>query len=90
MTPSSPREIDLLVSETFQEKLSEDWLMRVIEGALQVALPPDEPGQVSLLVTDDATVKELNRRYRGLDEVTDVLSFSANYPGHWEGEEGVT
>ena len=55
--------------------------------ALEQALPPDAPGQVSLLVTDDATVRELNRVYRGLDEVTDVLSFSATHQGHWEGVE---
>ena len=37
------------------------------------------------MVTGDETVRELNRDFRGLDEVTDVLSFSASHPGHWEG-----
>jgi probable rRNA maturation factor len=57
-----------------------------MDAALQVALPEGEPCQVGLLVTGDATVRELNRDFRGLDEVTDVLSFSASYPGEWEGE----
>jgi probable rRNA maturation factor len=51
-----------------------------------VALPPGETGQVSLLITDDVAIRELNREFRGLDEVTDVLSFSPSHPGHWEGE----
>ncbi|MSQ61631.1 MAG: rRNA maturation RNase YbeY [Dehalococcoidia bacterium] len=33
------------------------------------------PAALSILVTCDDTVRELNRRYRGLDEPTDVLSF---------------
>ncbi len=41
---------------------------------------------MSLVIADDATVRELNAQFRGLDEVTDVLSFSANHPGHWQGE----
>lgn len=32
--------------------------------------------ELSLLLTDDVTVKELNRTYRGVDSTTDVLSFS--------------
>ena len=41
---------------------------------------------MSLAVTGDQAVRELNRDYRGLDEVTDVLSFSPMHSGHWEGE----
>ena len=50
-----------------------------------MALEPSEPAQVSLLIADDATVRELNAEFRGLDQVTDVLSFSTNHPGHWQG-----
>ena len=85
MTAQVGREIYISVSEDFRQDLSEDWLEQALRLALSEALPPDEPCQVSLLVTDDATVQELNRDYRGLDEVTDVLSFSATHSGHWEG-----
>ena len=33
------------------------------------------PSELSIVVTDDGTVRELNRRYRGEDTPTDVLSF---------------
>ena len=64
----------------------EDWLMRIAQAALDVALNGTDAAQMSLLITDDATVHGLNAQFRGLDEVTDVLSFSAAHSGHWEGE----
>ena len=39
-------------------------------------------GQVSVLLTTDAKIRRLNRRFRGKDQTTDVLSF----PGEEEGE----
>ena len=62
------------------------WLADAIRHSLAQALPGDAIGQVSLLLTDDATVRELNRQYRGLDETTDVLSFSTQHPGEWQGD----
>ena len=44
-----------------------------------LSLPPD--ASVDVVITDDVTVRELNRRHRGLDETTDVLSFAAGRPG---------
>jgi probable rRNA maturation factor len=36
---------------------------------------------LSVLLTDDAELRELNRRYRGIDAPTDVLSFPLEEPG---------
>jgi len=34
-------------------------------------------GQVTVLLSSEATIRSLNRRFRGKDEATDVLSFPA-------------
>ncbi len=85
-SPRSLQEIDISVAGPYRQELSEGWLRMVMKAALAEALPKSEPVQVGLVVTDDETVRELNRRFRGLDEVTDVLSFSASHSGHWAGE----
>lgn len=64
-----------------------EWMTAAIRSGLAQILEPYATGQVSLLITDDATIRELNREYRGLDETTDVLSFSAEHGGHWEGTD---
>lgn len=38
-------------------------------------------GQVSVLLTTDLAVRKLNRRFRGKNKTTDVLSFPADGPG---------
>ena len=50
------------------------------------ALPPDclpaGPQEVSLVLTDDAGIRQLNHDYRGKDRPTNVLSFpTINAPG---------
>ena len=42
-------------------------------------------GAASLVFTDDSTIQSLNRIHRGLDEITDVLSFSNNFEGEYYG-----
>jgi probable rRNA maturation factor len=49
---------------------------RAIEAALAVASDaPQPPVELSLLLTDDGGVRELNRAWRGIDKATNVLSF---------------
>lgn len=42
----------------------------------RVLAPNAGPVEVSVVLTDDATVQELNARYRGQDQPTNVLSFA--------------
>jgi probable rRNA maturation factor len=70
------------------------WLQQVALAALErqeglSSLIPDNRGwDVEVVVADDETIQELNQRYRGLDEVTDVLAFSPYHSGHYEGANG--
>jgi probable rRNA maturation factor len=80
-------QIEVSIARNYRRRVSDEWLRNVVDSALQVALSPGQGGQVSLLVANDATVQGLNRQFRGLDEATDVLSFSPTHPGPWEGDD---
>ncbi len=45
-------------------------------------------GEVHVLLADDATLKRLNRRFRGKNKATDVLSFPAGNAGNGVGVAG--
>lgn len=53
-------------------------LSSALEKALEYMLDVKDlqNGEVSVIIGEDAMLKELNRDYRGKDEPTDVLSFS--------------
>ncbi len=53
-------------------------LVKALSAALSCEGRPE--GEVTLVVTDDEAVAELNRHYRGVEGPTDVLSFSAQEP----------
>jgi probable rRNA maturation factor len=52
-----------------------DWIEKVVHRTLCTARI-DDPCEVSVLLTNDQRIRELNREYRGKDKPTDVLSFS--------------
>ncbi|HET9980706.1 MAG TPA: rRNA maturation RNase YbeY [Ktedonobacterales bacterium] len=69
-------EIACNVADTLEQavQLGEEDLLRVALLTLE-RIQVDESVEVSLLVTDDEGLRELNRDFRGRDEATDVLSF---------------
>jgi probable rRNA maturation factor len=40
------------------------------------------PGEIAIVLSDDAELRALNRRWRGIDRATDVLSFVYGDSGH--------
>ena len=59
---------------------------RAVEAAFAVAgKGPPAPVELSLLLTDDAGVRELNLAWRGLDKATNVLSFPGSGPASPDG-----
>jgi probable rRNA maturation factor len=63
------------VDKDFQGRIDKRWLHRLVKQSV-AAHGIDTEVELSLLITDDATVRELNKKYRGKDKSTDVLSFA--------------
>jgi probable rRNA maturation factor len=68
------------VVEPLASSVSEEWLESIARRVLKAE--GVGAAELSVAVTDDETVRSLNREYAGEDAVTDVLSFSQR-----EGEE---
>lgn len=81
----------MIVIETVTE--GGDWggggqegrLGELAQAAAEAALAeipdaPDGPLSATLLLTDDAAIRELNRLWRGQDKATNVLSFPSDAP----------
>jgi len=57
---------------------AEDVVRRAIA---QAATFEDRPGEVAVLLTEDATIRSMNAKWRGIDKPTNVLSFPAGESG---------
>ena len=68
-------EINVLIDEGFEGYLETSWLQSVAEQVL-VARDAGSRVELSLVITNQEKVQQLNRSYRGKDEPTDVLAFS--------------
>ena len=68
-------EINILVEEGIETGPDSDWMQRVIETVLAADNAPPNV-EISLVITGQERIQELNRDYRGKDQPTDVLSFS--------------
>ena len=73
-------EVSILIEPPFRGRLDRAALRRLAVRVLKSeSVAP--PAEVGLVVTDDETVRDLNRRYRGIDEPTDVLAFGHEATG---------
>lgn len=77
--------VNIQVYEDFEEAVSASGLRRIATRALRVGGAADA-ARLDVFVADDEAVRDLNERYRGLDETTDVLSFSFTHEGEYQGE----
>ena len=71
----STMEIDILFDEGFEECLDEKWLHGIIEATLKAENAGDNI-EMSLLITGQDRIRQLNKDYRKIDKPTDVLSFA--------------
>lgn len=78
MTPA----IDLVVEHGRwpDEGLVTGWFAAAIGAATQASALQLARGEVSVVLTDDASMRALNRQHRGQDKPTNVLSFPALEP----------
>jgi probable rRNA maturation factor len=75
--------VDILTEASGWERF--DWLPSATEATVAAALsgagiPTAEGAEISLLLCDDARIRELNAQWRGMDKPTNVLSFPAADP----------
>jgi probable rRNA maturation factor len=68
-------EINILTEEDLETGLQDEWLQKIIETVLTGEQAPAN-AELSLVLTGQDRIQELNREYRGKDRPTDVLSFS--------------
>jgi probable rRNA maturation factor len=73
-TGTQALKIHLQIAPPFAPKVKQASLHRAVQAAFESA-GRERTGELTVVITDDAQVKELNRVYRGVDASTDVLAF---------------
>jgi probable rRNA maturation factor len=69
-----PWRVDVVTRQGVEARIADAALARAVAAALDAAKAP-APGSVTVVLTDDAELAELNREHMGVDGPTDVLSF---------------
>jgi probable rRNA maturation factor len=64
-----------LDNKTEEDFFSENFFVDISRILFDNVKADNEFLEISLLILDDATIREINRLYRGIDKPTDVLSF---------------
>ena len=71
---SGPWRIDVVRGDGVRSPLAGQAIARAVARGLEAAAAP-EPGSVTIVLTDDEELADLNREHMGHDGPTDVLSF---------------
>ena len=64
----------LLIRNFTEQKLNQEYLNKIAKETLKIA-GFKKPTEISLVITGEKRIRLLNRKFRGIDKVTDVLSF---------------
>ena len=80
--PDHLTNIAIQVAPRFRAEVDEGSLRRL---AAEVLSQEEAKGktELSLIITDDEAIRELNRRFRGVDAPTDVLAFGTGTEEHF-------
>lgn len=70
--------IDFLVDDDYSDVVPRDNLLAAVEATFREGGVLDSPS-ITVMITDDEQLKDLNLRYRGVDKTTDVLAFDADF-----------
>ena len=66
--------MSLLIKNFTKQKLNQKYLDKIAEKTLEVA-KFKKSVEISLVITGEKRIRSLNKKYRGIDKITDVLSF---------------
>jgi len=86
MSDKAAPAIDIRIESGLWE--SEPEAEAMVHRALAAAAPPACDSEISVVLTDDAAIRQLNRDWRGIDKPTNVLSFPAGPVGERPGGTG--
>jgi len=67
--------IAIMVKRSLRLPYKKPWLKSIIAAVLRGENIAG-PMEIGCVITDDENIRKFNRRYRGIDEPTDVLSFA--------------
>ncbi|MBI2867954.1 MAG: rRNA maturation RNase YbeY [Chloroflexi bacterium] len=75
LSPARPR-IAVAVDAPFRSRVKSAWVREAARAALAASSAKAGPVELSIRIADDNAVHEMNRRFRGVDRTTDVLTFA--------------
>ena len=70
--------IAFYVKENYHELVTEKTILNAVETTLVYGRVDDSPS-MTVMITDDEHLQEMNQRYRGIDKPTDVLAFETDF-----------